>query len=131
MILQEDKMKAIVAQEQTVVSVSKELGVSRQTIYKWLARYKRFGTPGLLHRVRKKRTAGAYNRISPEVETLVENIAQTYWQDGIESLPALLQLSEETLRVGDGGEDTNRATPRIGECKLDSAMVQLLTRIKL
>lgn len=86
MVLQENKMKAIEAKEQTVVSVSQELGVSRQTVHKWLARYKRFGTSGLVPGVRKKRVTGAKNRTSEEVETLVQNIAQAYWQDGVETL---------------------------------------------
>ena len=69
-----------------MVSVSQELGVSRQTVHKWLARYKRFGTSGLVPGVRKKRVTGAKNRTSEEVETLVQNIAQAYWQDGVETL---------------------------------------------
>ena len=86
MALQEERMKALEVKETTIAAVSRELGVSRPTIYAWLSRYKRFGLSGLLPKVRKKQTAMAHNRTSPEVETLVRNIARTYWQDGVETL---------------------------------------------
>lgn len=79
-------MKALEVKETTITAVSRELGVSRPTIYAWFSRYKRFGLSGLLPKVRKKQTAMAHNRTSPEVETLVRNIARTYWQDGVETL---------------------------------------------
>ena len=74
MLLQEDKLKQVINKQTTVVNVSKELGVSRQTIHKWLARYKRFGVDGLLVK-RSKRKSKAVNRTSIEIEQLVINVA--------------------------------------------------------
>lgn len=85
MLLQEEKLKSILKKEQSIVSVAKELNVSRQTIHKWLSRYKRYGTDGLIVRRRKRRNM-AHNRTSREIELLVEHIARDYWQDGVETL---------------------------------------------
>ena len=54
MNLKENKLKSIINKEKTVVEVAKELEVSRQSIHKWLSRYKRFGIEGLTT-VKKKR----------------------------------------------------------------------------
>ncbi len=97
MLLQESKLIAIINQETSVVAVAKELGVSRQTIHKWLSRYKRFGVDGLMIR-RKQRTNPAHNRTSPEVETLVAQLAHEYWEDGVETLHDRLQ-SENNITL--------------------------------
>ena len=88
--LKETKLKSIINKEATVVSVAKELAVSRQTIHHWLSRYKRFGISGL---VTQKRTGNpvAHNRTSAEVEQLVANLAQQYFVDGVETLHDRLQ----------------------------------------
>ncbi len=43
MQLQQEKLDNIINKQQTVVSVATDLFVTRQTIHKWLIRYKRFG----------------------------------------------------------------------------------------
>lgn len=90
MLLQEDKLKQIANRTKTVIEVAGELNVSRQTIHKWLSRYRRFGPDGLIT-TRKKRTAKAYNRTSDEVEQLIANVAQDYFRDGVETLSDRLQ----------------------------------------
>ncbi|HLE06808.1 MAG TPA: IS481 family transposase, partial [Candidatus Nanoarchaeia archaeon] len=85
MQLKEQKLKNIINKEKTVILVAEELRVSRQTIHKWLARYKRFGIDGLITR---KRTGSktAPNRTSEAIEQLVINIANKYWNDGVVTL---------------------------------------------
>jgi transposase InsO family protein len=85
MLLQETKIQSILNHQKTVVAVAAELGVSRQTMHKWVARYGRFGSAGLVIG-RKKRTDRAHNRTPVEVELLVETLAQRYWKDGVETL---------------------------------------------
>ena len=85
MLLQEEKMKEVIKKRKTVTLVAKELSVSRQTIHKWLARYKRFGRDGLIIR-RKSHHAPAKNRTPETIEQLVINTAREYWQDGVETL---------------------------------------------
>lgn len=59
--------------------------VSRQSVHKWLLRYKRFGIDGL---VTKKKTGckNAHNRTSEEIEQLVITLSHKYWNDGVETL---------------------------------------------
>src|SRR3989344_960763 len=85
MLLQEEKLKEILAKRKTVTAVAGELSVSRQTIHKWLARYQRFGGDGLIVR-RKKHHAPAHNRTSLVIEQLVMNLAQEHYYDGVETL---------------------------------------------
>lgn len=85
MVLKEKKLKQIINKEKTVVTVAKELFVSRQSVHKWLLRYKRFGIDGL---ITKKKTGckNAHNRTSEEVEQLVVTLSHKYWNDGVETL---------------------------------------------
>ena len=85
MLLQEEKLKNIISKEATVKQVAGELSVSRQTIHKWLSRYKRFGTEGLITR-RKKHHTPAHNRTSETIEQLVINLAKEHYSDGVETL---------------------------------------------
>lgn len=85
MLLQEEKLKSILSKQATVIAVAKDMSVSRQTIHKWLARYQRFGTDGLIVR-RKKHHTLAHNRTSLVVEQLVVNLAQEHYYDGVETL---------------------------------------------
>jgi transposase InsO family protein/transposase-like protein len=85
MQLKEEKLKNIIDKEKTVTLVSEELNVSRQTIHKWLSRYKRFGIDGLTA-IKKTGSRNAHNRTSPELEQLVIQISNTYWNDGVETL---------------------------------------------
>jgi transposase InsO family protein len=90
MNLKENKLKSIINKEKTVVEVAKELEVSRQSVHKWLSRYKRFGVEGLTT-VQKKRFCIAHNRTSDVIEQLVINLADTYYADGVETLHDRLQ----------------------------------------
>lgn len=85
MLLQEEKMKDIIWKRKTATQVAEELSVSRQTIHKWLSRYKRFGRDGLIVQ-RKKHQAPARNRTPETIEQLVINTAREYWHDGVETL---------------------------------------------
>jgi transposase InsO family protein len=85
MLLQEEKLKSILLKRATVKQVARELSVSRQTMHKWLSRYKRFGTDGLIVQ-RKKHHAPAHSRTSPVVEQLVVNTAKEHYYDGVETL---------------------------------------------
>lgn len=85
MQLKENKLKAIINKKKTVVTVAKELNVSRQSVHKWLNRYKRFGIDGLIIQ-RRSYSCVAHNRTSPEVEQLVINVAHEYFADGVETL---------------------------------------------
>ena len=85
MQLVEEKLNAIINKKLSVTDAAKELSVTRQTIYTWLPRYKRFGIDGLVKK-RKKRTDRPHNKTTEEIEQLVINTAETYWQDGVEAL---------------------------------------------
>lgn len=96
MLLQEEKLTAVIHKNKTVVAVSKELGVSRQTIHKWLSRYKRFGAPGLVVR-RKQRRARASNKTPAKIERRVIKLARDYWQDGVQTLADRLQYEQGVI----------------------------------
>jgi len=85
MLLQEEKLKEILMKQKTVKSVALELSVSRQTIHKWLSRYKRFGRVGLITQ-RKRQHTPAHNRTPHVIEQLVVNTAREYYHDGVETL---------------------------------------------
>lgn len=86
MSLQVEKLEQIIKKEKTAVSTSKDLCVSRQSVHKWLSRYKRFGIDGLLPQKRKTPSLPAHNRTPDAVETIIETLARKYWQDGVETL---------------------------------------------
>ena len=90
MILREQKLKEIINKEKKVTEVAKELKVTRKTVHQWLHRYKRFGIEGLV-RKQIKRTTMAHNRSSFELEQLVIQLSQTYWNDGVQTLADHLQ----------------------------------------
>jgi len=85
MSLKEKKLKQVINKEKTIIKIAEELAVSRQSIHKWLNRYKRFGIEGLIER-KKTGCKKAYNRTSTEIEQLVINISKKYWNDGVETL---------------------------------------------
>lgn len=85
LMLQEEKLTQIISQQKKITAIAEEFHVSRQTIHKWLNRYKRFGTDGL-RRQKRKRQGSPHNRTSPEVEQLVINLAREYYYDGVETL---------------------------------------------
>lgn len=90
MNLVEEKLRAIINKHMRVTDVARELSVTRQTIYTWKARYKRFGIDGLM-KERKKRTDRPHNKTPEEIEQLVINTAGTYWKDGVETLADQLE----------------------------------------
>lgn len=85
MLLQEEKLQRIMTKQATVKQVAQELSVSRQTIHKWLARYRRFGVDGLIIH-RKKHHTPAHNRTEATIEQLVMNLAKEHSYDGVETL---------------------------------------------
>ena len=90
MQLKVKKLKSVLNKEKTVVSVAKELQVSRQSIHKWLIRYKRYGIDGLITKKRSN-SKPAHNRTSDEIEQLVINLSHEYFTDGAETLSDRLQ----------------------------------------
>lgn len=91
LMLQEKKLTQIIKKQKKVVGVAQEFNVSRQTIHKWLKRYKRFGADGL--RKQKRTHSGTpHNKTSPEVEQLIVNTAQKYYRDGSQTLADRLQF---------------------------------------
>ena len=90
MSLQIEKLEKTLHKQQSVSSVARELNVSRQTVHTWLNRYKRFGSEGLL-RKKRKRGYRAHNRTPEEVEQVVIQLAQKYWNDGVHTLADYLQ----------------------------------------
>ena len=91
LMLQEEKLTQIIEKQSKVTGIAQEFNVSRQTIHKWLNRYKRFGVSGLV-RQKRKYSPAAHNRTSPELEQLVINLAEQHYYDGVETLSDRLQL---------------------------------------
>jgi transposase InsO family protein len=85
------KLDNITSGKQSVVSVAKELNVTRQTIHKHLLRYRRFGEDGIRQTQSRKRGGPASNRTSQEVEQCIIQLARQYGADGSEALADRLQ----------------------------------------
>ena len=85
------KLENINQRQQSVISVARELGVSRQTVHKHLLRYRRFGEDGIRQRQTRKRSGPASNKTSIEVEQCVIQLARQYGADGSEALADRLQ----------------------------------------
>lgn len=85
------KLEGITQNKQSVVSVAKELNISRQTVHKHLLRYRRFGEDGIRHIQTKKRSGPAHNRTSEEVEQCVIQLSRQFGADGVETLADRLQ----------------------------------------
>jgi len=85
------KLENINSDKQTVISVAKELNVSRQTIHKHLLRYRRFGEDGIRRIQAKKRSAPAHNKTTEEIELCVIQLARKFSADGVETLADRLQ----------------------------------------
>ena len=86
LMLQEEKLNQIINKKRKVVDVAKDFNVTRQTIHKWLNRYKRFRISGLIKKQRKKKKYNPHNKTSREIEQLVINISKEYYHDGVETL---------------------------------------------
>lgn len=85
MILKEQKLKEILAKKKKVIEVAHEMNVSRKTVSSWLHRYKRFGIDGIVRKNNKRGTI-AHNHTSFELEQVVIQLAQRYWNDGVQTL---------------------------------------------
>lgn len=81
-------LKAIINKEKYVNQVAIEMNVSRQTVHKWLLRFKRFGVDGLLRK--SKRRSGSKNRTPFAIEQVVIQLAHTHWHEGVQTLCDLL-----------------------------------------
>lgn len=90
LMLQEEKLTQILKKQKKVTDIALEFNISRQTIHKWLNRYKRFGIDGLRKQGRKN-TRTPHNKTPEEIEQLVANNAYTYYCDGVETLSDRLQ----------------------------------------
>ena len=90
------KLENIVKKKQTVVSVAKELSVSRQTIHKHLFRYRRFGEDGIRRIQANCRKGPAHNRTPEALERCVIELARRYSADGVETLSDRLQYEYNT-----------------------------------
>jgi transposase InsO family protein len=95
LMLQEKKLKQIIKKQAKITAIAGEFNVTRQTIHKWLNRYKRFGIDGLIARKRNY-TKKAHNRTGEELEQLVINLAEEYIFDGVETLADRLQCENNT-----------------------------------
>ena len=96
LMLQQQKLQQIIKKQKKVTEVAKEFNVSRQTIHKWLNRYKRFGIDSLIKKKRKKKKCIPHNKTSKELEQLIINLAQHYVLDGVETLADRLQYENNT-----------------------------------
>ena len=85
------KLKNIVNHNQTVVSVAREMSLSRQTIHRHLARYKRFGEDGLYRTQTKRIYRPAHNKTTEALEQCVIGLVNRYSIDGVEALADRLQ----------------------------------------
>jgi transposase InsO family protein len=97
MQLVEKKLRNIIKKKQNIVDVSKELSVSRPTIYKWLSRYKKYGINGILQKRGRKKGIKATNRTPDELEQLVVNLAKEYPFDGVQTLADHLEYEYNTI----------------------------------
>jgi len=90
------KLKNVVKKKQTIVSVAREMSVSRQTIHKHLIRYKRFGEDGVRRSQSRKRYRPAHNKTSEALERCIIKLAGQYGADGVETLADRLQYEYNT-----------------------------------
>lgn len=90
------KLDNIVKKKQTIVSVAREMSVSRQTIHKHLIRYRRFGEDGIRRAQTKRKHKPAHNKTSEALERCVIKLAGQYGADGVETLSDRLQYEYNT-----------------------------------
>jgi transposase InsO family protein len=90
------KLENIIRKKQTVVSVARELQVSRQTIHKHLVRYRRFGEDGIRRVQNRKRNGPSHNKTSEALEQCVIQLARDNSADGVETLADRLQYEYNT-----------------------------------
>jgi len=90
------KLNNIIKNKQTVVSVACEMSVSRQTIHKHLARYRRFGEDGIIRIQSNRRYKPAHNKTTEALENCVIVLANEYSADGVQTLADRLQYEYNT-----------------------------------
>jgi transposase InsO family protein len=90
------KLENIVINRQTVVSVAQELNLTRQTVHKHLARYRRFGEDGIRQAQSKRRYYPAHNKTTEALERCVIELAGRYGADGVETLSDRLKYEYNT-----------------------------------
>ena len=96
-MLKKKNLEQILRKEKKVNQVSQEMGVSRQTVSKWLCRNKRFGEESLYPK-QSRSGSGGHNRTSEEVEDMVIELAKKYWDDGVETLSDRLFAEHKIFR---------------------------------
>jgi len=90
------KLDKVIKKQQTVVSVSQELSISRQTVHKHLLRYRRFGEDGIRRVQTKRNYCSAHNKTPEALEQCVIELAGRYGADGVETLADRLQEEYNT-----------------------------------
>jgi len=90
-MLKVKKLQSIINKEETVTQAAVELCVSRQSIHKWLNRYRRFGVSGITPRKRKN-GSGGHNKTNQDTENLVIRLAEENYVDGVQSLADQLEV---------------------------------------
>lgn len=90
------KLESIVKKKKTVVSVAREMSLSRQTIHKHLLRYKRFGEDGIRRAQTEKRYRPAHNKTTEALEQCVISLSERNTADGVETLSDKFQYEYNT-----------------------------------
>ena len=85
LMLKKQKIEQILGKEKKLQDAAKEMNVSRQTMSKWVHRYRRFGENSL-EPSKRKGGSGGHNRTKEEIEKQVVTLAQEFWHDGVEVL---------------------------------------------
>ena len=75
-------VEEIIKKKRTMVEVSDLLHVSRQSISKWVARFKVEGEKGLVPKKSGPKQGTAWNRLNSEVEEKIEMLAVLYKEEG-------------------------------------------------
>jgi len=91
------KLENVVQKKQSVVSVARELSVSRQTVHKHLLRFRRFGEDGVGWAQARRRRGPAKNRTPEALEQCVIQLARQYGADGSEALSDRLQYENNII----------------------------------
>ena len=84
------KLDELIANKKTVTVIADELQVSRQTVYKWLSKYKRDNTE-FAKALRERSTLSAHNKIPSQIESVVISIAEKNPEDSVSALTAKLK----------------------------------------
>ena len=90
------KLENIIYKRQSIVSAAREMDVSRQTIHKHLARYRRFGEDGIRRAQTRRRYQPAHNKTPEALERCVIELANNNSADGVETLADKLQYEYNT-----------------------------------